>query len=434
MMLPPCKRSRQAGQALVLGLILAGLGALALVRYFGVGQAVAEKSRLVHAADTAAYSAALVQARSLNMLAMLNRTQVAHQVAMAHVITLGSWAMLGGTESVRAASGNPPIYLIAMMFGAAHGQAYAAALPALGMDAWSRTGTGQLAQAYARHESLVHDLLQTVQQQVVHSVPDARQAAVAHLLRQQYQDDDTSIQVFDDAWGQAWQIVSGQAWRPLVQQATQPYRFLDVRDHTARNPWMVQARCPTRRHELRRRGRTQLSDAGVWESIDTQSYHALRANRWIGCYYREYDMAWGWIPAAQGQGAQVPYADQVPDNFSLQDFWRWVQGNTPWNLLGGQDNPLANSRAHAARAIWPSRGLPTLIDLQPDSAPIGFRLQLRRTGQDGYQYTALSGAEAYFQRPVSRRDGQRESANLFHPYWQARLSKAVAEGHQAGQP
>lgn len=84
----------QRGQALVLGLFLVMLLAVALIYQFGVGQVVGRKARLIHAADAAAYSGALVQARALNMQAYINLTQTAHQVAMAHLVTLGSWSCL----------------------------------------------------------------------------------------------------------------------------------------------------------------------------------------------------------------------------------------------------------------------------------------------------------------------------------------------------
>src|SRR5690606_31272350 len=151
----PMSPHSQAGQALVWGLLLAAAASAVLVRYFATGQVVAAKARQLHGLDAAAYSGALVQARALNMLAFLNRTQVGHQVAMAHLVTLGSWAFLGGTESRQASVGNPPAYLIGMLFGAAHGTAYAASLRATGTELLAKT-PGQLAQAYANHEQLVH--------------------------------------------------------------------------------------------------------------------------------------------------------------------------------------------------------------------------------------------------------------------------------------
>src|SRR5690554_6367931 len=86
--------------------------------------------------------------------------------------------------------------------------------------------------------------------------------------------------------------------RQLALAANARYGFLDPRDHTARNDWIVSPRCPAWRHELRRRGATQWQDYDTWHSLDTQSYHALRSNRFIGYYYREYPMGWGDVGSA----------------------------------------------------------------------------------------------------------------------------------------
>src|SRR5690606_40704926 len=124
----------QQGQVMVLALILGAAVALAFVRYFNLGSVVAERARQDHALDAAAYSGALVQARGLNMLAYIHRTQAAHQVAMAHLVTLGSWAHFAGTEARRLAMANPPAYVIGMHFGAEHAAAY---LAAVRPPAWS---------------------------------------------------------------------------------------------------------------------------------------------------------------------------------------------------------------------------------------------------------------------------------------------------------
>ena len=56
------------------------------------GQIVAAKVRLVGAADAAAYSAAVWQARALNFQAYMNRGIVANEVATAQLVSLRSWS------------------------------------------------------------------------------------------------------------------------------------------------------------------------------------------------------------------------------------------------------------------------------------------------------------------------------------------------------
>src|SRR5690606_4277369 len=146
-------RDRQHGQVMVFGLLLAGAVATALVHYFEAGTVLAQKTRQDHVLDAAAYSGALVQARALNMLAYIKRAEVTHQVALADRVALGALAHFAGMEAQRASLSNPPVYVIAMHFGAEHAAAYLAALQASGLEYMARE-QGPLAAAYARHDEL----------------------------------------------------------------------------------------------------------------------------------------------------------------------------------------------------------------------------------------------------------------------------------------
>src|SRR5690625_3405396 len=425
-------KTTQKGQALVLGLLLAGLGALAMVRFFSLGQVVGARAKQTHALDAAAYSGALVQTRALNMLAYINRTRVAHQVALGHLVTSGSWASVGGIEERQLLSGNPPAYLITMLFGASHGRAYADSRHAHGFSNLAGF-SGDLGQAFQQHDALVHGVLQHAEQAIIDTLPDARFAAMQAVLQENYQNrfDEFQLQIIDDNWPGALRWYSGNSLSPFVQQIAQLYGFLQARNKTAKNPWPVDKRCPTLRHQLRRGGLTQLGTGGIWQSIDTQSLHALRSNRWIGCYYREYPMGWGWIPGQQFQQETAPYVENPPDNFSAQDFWRWVKEATNWDLLSGAHNPLANSRATAARIRWPSAGLPRYLDIDTQKSPIfRFSVRLQHPGPERLTITTESAAESFYQRPHPRSDHKTEASNLFQPYWQARLAssgQALAE-------
>lgn len=420
----------QRGQSMVLGLLLASLAALAMLRYFGVGQVLGAKADQTHALDAATYSGALVQARALNLLSLINRAQVGHQVAMAHLVTLGSWALLGGHEAGQARQGNPPAYLIGMMFGPSHGAAYAASLAATGKT-HDAQAYGQLAQAYVQHDRLVHETLFKAQQAVVQALGQARRNAMVEILNRRYPDQNYSLEVTDDGLPGYLTLQGGTALSPFIRQAVFSYPFVQPRNDTARNPWMVNPRCPHMRHELRRRGETRLTADGQWEANDTQSYHALRSNKWIGCYYREYAMGWGWIAGQAEPVTDLPYVDNPPDNFSAQDFWRWVGQSTDWNIFSGSDNPMANSRAMASRPRWSVRGLPGYFDVRVANRaqPLYFAAQLRRQVASGEVVQTQSAAETFFQRPLARPDGRLEQQNLFNPYWQARLAISPALRH-----
>src|SRR5690606_29121732 len=321
----------QSGQVLVLGMLLAGLLALALSRYFAVSQTAAARSRQMHVLDAAAYSGALVQALALNMLAYVNRSHVAHQVALAHLVALGSWAKFGGMQASSQARGNPPGYLISMLFGPEHGAAYRASLRATGLQRLAES-QGELADAYAAHEKTIHQLLSAVQNDVANGIAKARVEAIKAVLARNYPAS-SPLQFdlsFDDdnlpGYIQALQGNTGspQGLRNLVMQSVGLYRFLGRRDFTAVNPWQVWPACPHLRHQLRRRGATLLNARGLWQSIDTQSFHALRFNRKVFCYYREYPMGWAWVATGTSRFMKGTPIRPPADNIQAEDFWRFA--------------------------------------------------------------------------------------------------------------
>ncbi|MBD9434321.1 hypothetical protein IB257_30665 [Achromobacter sp. ACM03] len=459
--------AQQRGQALVLGLLMAAVGGISLVVLYNLGQTVGARQRLTHAADAAAYSGALEQARALNALAYINRTQIAHQVAMAHLVTLAASAQYARTMQSQRDRRNPPAGLIAMLFGPDVGAAYQTvrAVP----DAEQR-----LASAFGEHDRVVHQVLEAAAASAVSGLAASRERIMKKVLSANLSDDaplpdgdaahvrGLSLRLLTDGWpGYVGRRLATReaGLRPAVEQAAERYGFLHRRNVTRRNPWMVHPLCPLHRHELRRRGSTWLGPDGRWGALDTQSYHALRFNRWRGCYFREYAVGWG---TAQGQKIKAPegleYVEEPPLDFSEQDFWRWVEQSTNWDLLDGFTNPMANSYAMAAAQRWPGRGLPAYRDIAlPRSGdPLRFAVTVRlagaslkttdgdsavRTPLGAFRYAALgpedavtvtSAAETYFARPERRADGRDELATLFRPYWQARLSAvSAAEAAQA---
>ena len=89
-----------AGQAMVLGLALILVLCIGIVLLFNTGQVVNKKVELVNAADAAAYSVAIQQARALNYAAYMNRARVANEVAVAQTISLYSWLNQMHTTSI----------------------------------------------------------------------------------------------------------------------------------------------------------------------------------------------------------------------------------------------------------------------------------------------------------------------------------------------
>jgi len=82
----------QRGQALPLGMAMALIGMLVVFVLYNTGQAATDKARLANAADAAAYSGLIWQARALNFQAYTNRAMVANQVSIGQAVSLRSWS------------------------------------------------------------------------------------------------------------------------------------------------------------------------------------------------------------------------------------------------------------------------------------------------------------------------------------------------------
>ena len=453
--------SDASGQVLPLGLLLCALGALAWVLSLNLGRLVHNKASLLRATDAAVYSAAVVQARALNLHAYLNRAQLAQQVAMAHLITTASAERYRATLAQQASRFNPPATLIGFLFAPQHAVAY---LSAKAGGVTDSVALGQLAQAFARHDEVIHQVLERVRHEQLKRLVAVRQHVLTDVLVKNVGASGSSLKgtstealgleanlVIDELPGFISRFSGSDArWQALLKRASKKYGFLDDRNQTTRNLWAVNIKCPHKRHELRRKGSTRVSAKGEWSVQDNQSYHALRYNRWIGCYQREYPMGWALVSNTIRQRPTQNDDERLnatPQNFSQQAFWRWVgeQAQGGWNIFSGGDNHLARLWAKQAELRWATQGLPSYTALTPkrgaslrlglvvkqQSALVhaGTPVEERRfaatfspTATERIQALhSRAAAETYFEAPSSRLLGSTAAPNLFQPFWKARL-------------
>jgi Putative Flp pilus-assembly TadE/G-like len=94
---PMQNRSGQRGQAVLwfLATVAACCAMLAVV--YNVGQVTNEKEKTVNAADAAALSGALAEARMLNFEAYTNRAMIANEVTIAQLVSADSWVRYDAT-------------------------------------------------------------------------------------------------------------------------------------------------------------------------------------------------------------------------------------------------------------------------------------------------------------------------------------------------
>ncbi len=83
---------KQRGQAAVFVILFAAILLVAAFSLFKTGKITTNKMQLQNAADAAAYSMSVVEARDLNFASYMNRAIVANEVGIAQFVGLASWA------------------------------------------------------------------------------------------------------------------------------------------------------------------------------------------------------------------------------------------------------------------------------------------------------------------------------------------------------
>jgi hypothetical protein len=411
-------RRRQRGQALVLTTALAASCVLAWLLVFNVGQLVNAKLRLNVAADAAAYSAAVWEARSLNYQAYLNRGIVANEVAIAQLVSLRSWSsyvdrLLRNAQLVGVVV--PPVGRAIAALSRGWGVANStlqAGLPPL-ESTLSRWNVDVLlhAQSLAQQQAPIGaaELVQEVARASV-------QGATVSLLTR-------PLQVRNAAAWQGYSSIQRHGERELrgfvelLHQSRDGFSASRGFDMLPSNPL---ARAP-------KRGGTDLIGEYAWRGLDSFAMHVD-----FGLDGFELPIGWG---AAELR--HHPLRQQGAHGGSRRS------------------NPRTTRLALRTSNVREGyRGVPEVRDLRgertEDQARLGYLAVLEQPGSllqtadllvsssgiedvHGAVHTlapqlpqkriaALGAAELYFRRPSPRADGRQELPSLFSPYWQARLA------------
>ncbi|HEX6703988.1 MAG TPA: apolipoprotein N-acyltransferase [Albitalea sp.] len=439
--------ARQAGQVLPLAvvLLLVAGGMFHLMAH--TGQAVTEKIRMTNAADAAAYSAAVAEARALNYDAYLNRAMVANEIAIAQTVSFASWMQYFATASdnfgANAADLNffllpdPQVARLDAVFG---GSAYAAAY--LG---------GRTVQDHADFVLRGSGLVVTALDAAVRALLASQEILHAGLSRavQQQQIAQQVTEAMDPSF-KAEVIAASHGfdnftrrWARHGSSGDERGRLADVVDRsrdafTRERNWTLSSfDIPLVRRDaaLKKRAGTDLVGFDEWRAVDSLELHG----RSWGC--GKWGLSWcDDIRRPIGWGAVAVSADG-------NDAGRGHHGNAY------AENPTTAGRAEQHLAMLPGAsfsGLPDvreIADIDPAGrlttgitlrvskpaapdrakriAPSG-RLGLFGERPAGGEYAALSRAQVYFDRIAPRSDGQAELGSLYNPYWRVRLVAPTA--------
>jgi hypothetical protein len=283
----------------------------------------------------------------------------------------------------------------------------------------------------------VHQVLDRVRQLQLNNAEHQRQQAIEHMLISNIGKSGSALTGHtlsqlglsvtfssDETKGFVDQYSGNDpVWRNFLNRLVGQYEFLTERNRTQRSVWLVNPRCPLKRHELRRRGRLQLGRDGQWFSEDTLSYHALRYNKIIGCYHREYPMGWAVIETHHESSDFNQQVVSMPD-FSRQAFWRWsrAEHGGAWNIFSGRRNRLAQRYGQSDSLKWSTKGLGRYAQISSgrERKPVRIAIKVTQKLKSGDMIQSKAAAQTYFLPPKSQRV-QTPLPSLFEPYWRATL-------------
>ena len=468
----------ERGQALILSVAFVAVLSVGVLVMFSNQQSLARKTQLVNAADAAAYSVAVQQARVLNFAAYGNRARVANEVAVAQMVGMYSWlnqvnkTARNMKNTLNAISWVPYVGQVAAVLARVF-QAIDVALgrvrplirqafdiAILGLDAINgalANGTRLLFNTATRSV----DAIKFAGQIVEANAPGARLSAAGSVqlttqLHQAFNTFTTLHRIPRNGTS-----AGAERFRNVVMKSRD--RFSRTRDKDA-GLWPLR---------LNQAGGTDMLGYNQWAAVDTLSLEVSLPwplddfdipLGWGGAQavqrYQNQTFLWGinngngWRDAWDNNRLHRPYGDarrqtgrtlmrfansdpnvggQRSGSFftgqgtytGLRDYYDVAQGkgtasnNDPRDNKADKDvvGPVFTVHLQSAQAL--SRTSPHIDGMGAGQMALTDKTQ-------GGDVSALASAQVYFNRPFAltafaRGDRKLEVGNLFNPYWQARL-------------
>ncbi len=387
----------QKGQALILGVFLVLATAMAAVLMYNNGQTTSEKTRLVNAADAAAYSGAVFVARNLNFLAYTNRAMIANHVAIGHFVSYVSW--LRYVKKSIAKLNNYTRFVPYI------GPAVAYANKVMG---WVKKGTEKAAPFIVKGADGLNSIIHKAQnksQRTMNGVMSVSSFLKVKIMDKVAKTYDPSIRVNykKDVNTTGGKIAAVQ----VMTDITKVLRY--VKRYTAQK------------------------DKGRLKSMVEGSY----------------DISGPWIRGNRGWGVNLlvvklnKYGSTQHTMTGKKTDWkandklvyRW------WTLKGWKSRTVASGKASAREFSRNYKGVPGYYDLRKQgkdadqilnisalaTMPVSTTrfMQLMGMKPGAQRLAALARAEIFHERPGKgfARLGKGEYANLYNPFWQVRLTK-----------
>lgn len=445
-------RSRRRGQVLPLGLVFLVICCVSMLFMFSSGKLVDEKLTVTNAADAAAYSAGIAQARALNYEAYVNRAIIANELAIAQAISMVSWLRYFQAAVYNVATLDELVVEHLIVGGvpvaaALSGTAY--------LNAW--TG-GQALDYIVEWVEYINSIgimnlhaaavIALRASQVATDLAFSTGILQRDLAREVARRSDASLDVdivptsivglagFTRTYGRNSR--NGEERGRLadsVMRSRDEFTASRGFTHNGPNIPFVQKNV-----SLRKRGGTDLISFDEWQAADTMAVHrqtwpCFRKGlpRW--CNPEEISIAGaarGETALSGGTGGSGSYGRSTEDNPETTSntlssnnedlrnvgavLWTGISENQDLSDL----DPDKDQRVGISFFVWKPEDTSRTAARNPNVRP-GGQLQVFTAAAPGNRIASLARAEVYFLRPDVRPDGRRELPSLYSPYWQSRL-------------
>ncbi|HJW55786.1 MAG TPA: pilus assembly protein TadG-related protein [Burkholderiaceae bacterium] len=434
----------ETGQALVFGLFVMFAGLLSLFFLFNAGQLTAEKVKLVNTADAVAYSAGLLEARSLNFDAYGNRALIANEIAIAQMVSLSSWAQYAGElgTNLPLQFAGPTCYEPMPYYGKSmlltYGLCYL-----LYYGGWAYADAADPITTATEAVAVASEALKTAiktSQTVLHNgaLIAARQSMMSRVADANYHGDGSvSIDLvpLEDNFTAMIQkyVKNGKSGDErarlgnLVKDAASRDSFVQNRS------WTDTSLIPTCIgingiffDRLKRRGGTELLGYDEWKAMDTMSIHrAYIPSHSLECEYGEAPIGSGAQAAVNAAQSGGSYGGSMSDNpgassMASSSDWNFYTGIPEFYDLSDSALKKLDPRVRLSIRLTRNKVETRTTETKPD-LQLGGNLAVYNADQASNVIAATSSSEVYFERPEPRSDGKKELASLFNPFWHVHL-------------
>ena len=455
--------TRQRGQALPLGLAMILVGVLGALVLYNTGSAATDKARLANAADAAAYSGLLWQARALNFQAYTNRAMIANQVSIAQGVSLSSWMSYASTTA-----DNLERVLGALPFVGPLTSGMARALNALDgviqpiaaamvetldtiTDGLSKSQQAMFASSFAATPEIVRDVIARSDAAGRFTADSAYGLGGLHENLTAWNDfterhDDTDLAAMDERAAviatsrdeftrqRDWKFFN-EFWfysSPIMRHRvfkSGSTRLIAVDDANGRRRWEWKAKdtVALQNRRLKFTGKEKKSELPIGWGESYANENGGKSLLTSGCERRRYGLGrsdgpplpcgtWGKNKAAERNGARA--ATAMNGYHGLKAF-RTVSAA----LLAGGDGerPTLDAEPLLRLKVEASMGASDAYSSADSIGGETFGVGIEAAGS---RLSSISVAEVYYRRPDERTVARtaREAANGYNPYWDVRLA------------